>query len=530
MADKEEYQALLEFYKKHLNYDKFTEGAQFQFWDDIKSVTKNKENNLEGLKGWIHTLETQEVYDKLIEKTKIHKKTHELTPQILILLIKKERGQATELIVKYILERQIIFTIRNDTQEEMWIYDDGIYKPQGKTYIQEICRRILGDIFTTSILNNVIVKIQADTFISTEELFKEPPANLIPVKNGVIDINTKEILSFKPEWRFFNKLPIVYNPNTECIKIKEFFKQVLEDEDSIKVMQELFGYLLVRNHKYHKFFVFNGEGRNGKGITLQLMRKFIGPDNCCEVSIDELQNDPFAIANLFKKMANLSGDLSKKGITNSSRLKMTTGEDFINANRKFQSYVGFVSYAKQIFACNEIPITYDNTYAFFDRIVMLMFPFTFLTEKELEISKDINAKQRDPHILEKISGDDELSGLLNWALEGYAILKENGDFSVNKTTEEVKKQWIRKSNSFEAFFDDNLVYNANEQVEKVEIRIEYARYCRLNKLKPVSDKRINYSMEGRCIWSERDQSASNRPMVWKCVTFKNRQVNMENIE
>ena len=68
--------------------------------------------------------------------------------------------------------KEIIFTTRDDIKSECWIYKEGIYIPQAKTYITEITRTILNNKFTPHLLNEVILKIEADTYIEQDEFFK----------------------------------------------------------------------------------------------------------------------------------------------------------------------------------------------------------------------------------------------------------------------------------------------------------------------------------------------------------------------
>ena len=105
--------------------------------------------------------------------------------------------------------------------------------------------------------------------------------------------------------------------------------------------------------------MFLGDGRNGKSKTLELLKRFVGEENCVEVPLDELEKDLFAIGELFKKLTNLAADLSKSALKNTGRFKKLTGRDLVTAARKFLPRIKFVNYAKMLFACNELPFTYD---------------------------------------------------------------------------------------------------------------------------------------------------------------------------
>ena len=136
-----------------------------------------------------------------------------LTDEVLIKLAIKKRGEATELLVQRIEQTQNIYTTRDDNKTEMWIYQDGIYMPQGKSFIREFVRKILGQAFNNHICNEVISKIEADTFIDSESFFRNNYINEIPVENGILNIINETLTPFTPSKIFFNKLPISYDPS-----------------------------------------------------------------------------------------------------------------------------------------------------------------------------------------------------------------------------------------------------------------------------------------------------------------------------
>ena len=58
-------------------------------------------------------------------------------------ILQKEKGRASEIIVDEVKKEYNIYTTRNDDRSEIWIYHDGIYIPQGRTYINEFVRKIM---------------------------------------------------------------------------------------------------------------------------------------------------------------------------------------------------------------------------------------------------------------------------------------------------------------------------------------------------------------------------------------------------
>ena len=153
----------------------------------------------------------------------------DVSKQVMTLLLQDKENEATEVIVAKIEREEHIKTIRDDNCEELWMYQqdgkyEGIYIPNGKSYIQEKCRQILGDAYSTRVYKNVIEKIKADTFIEAKDFFEEPHVDLICVNNGVLNLKTKKLMNFSPEYKFFGKHPVTFVTGQDCPSIKKFFK------------------------------------------------------------------------------------------------------------------------------------------------------------------------------------------------------------------------------------------------------------------------------------------------------------------
>jgi putative DNA primase/helicase len=416
------------------------------------------------------------------------------------LFAKNNKKMITELITKAIEKQNYIYTTRDDKNAEYWIYKDGIYLPQGKTYIKEYARDVLKDNYKKQWSNEIVEKVEADTYIEQEEFFNNNIVEEIAVENGILNIFTRELSNFTPSKVFFNKLPVEYSPNQECPEIEKHFKVVLKNEEDAVVMFELFGYLLLKENRFEKAFIFVGDGSNGKTVSVSLKKRFLGTDNITNISLQRLEKDDFSISELFGKMANLCGELGNKDLRNPHNFKELTSQDEVSAKRKFLKDIKFVNYAKMVFACNELPKTYDTKDGFWRRWVLFEFPYSFKSEKEkqhmLEKGKDVSKiKLKDNNIVKKITTKEELSGLLNKALDSLDSIIKNKDFSSSKGVDEIKNMWIRKSDSFLAFCLDNIEEEYDCRIDKSELRNEYRKYCKLHRVNGAKDKPMKDSLE-----------------------------------
>lgn len=462
-------------------------------------------------------------YTGLIEnKVNLEKNYNDLQKEVFTLLALKDRDAATELIVKQIEEDNYIYTTKDDIKSEMWIYEEGIYVPQGKSFVKEFSRKILDKAYTTQLSNAIISKIEADTFIEHDKFFNTNIVDEIPLLNGILNIRTREISNHTPNKIFFNKLPIKYDETKDCPNIKNHFKSILRDKESVDVMMEIFGYLLLKEYKIEKAFMFVGFGRNGKSKTIELMKRFIGAENCSSLPLRSLTEESFSLSELFGRMANLAADLSKTDLKETGMIKSLIGRDTIQAKRKYLRDLNFVNYAKMVFAANELPKIYDTTDGFWTKWVLLEFPYKFVTEEVYENSPQEERgllKIMNPDIMEELTKEEELSGLLNFALDGLDNLLDKKDFSYSKSTADVKDMWIRKSDSFTAFCYDHVVDDDLGKVTKKEMRRIYHKYTKKHKVPSCSDKAIKITIENMFGAGESQDSFYDR--VWEGIKLVN---------
>ena len=488
----------------------------YSFWCDLDEVGKNTlyETNYE---------EYSEKKEELIAKINKKYDIGSLSYNILHKLAAGQRNEATEEIVKEILRREHIYTTKDDNNPEMWSYTEGICTPQAKTLVKELCREVLQEAYTTHLCNEVINKIQADTFIGQDAFFANNSVAEVVVQNGILNIFTRELTPFTPDKIFFNKLPIKYDLEKDCPSIRSHFLTVLKNESDVPLIEEVFGFLLLKEYKIEKALMLIGSGRNGKSKTMELMKRFIGVENCSNIPLHQFETDIFACGELLNKMANLSGEVDERTLKNTGIFKQLTGRDLISASRKFLSRVNFINYAKLIFATNQLPRTDDLSIAFFSRWILLEFPYKFVPENDYNNMPEEDRKMikiMDMDIVAKLTTEEELSGLLNLALGGLERLLKNRDFSHSKSNEDTKIMWIRKSDSFAAFMMDCVAEEPECKITKKDLRQAYNDYCKKYKLKPMNDKHIKYLLStNHGVQEGRETQGESQVYYWWGIKF-----------
>ena len=294
--------------------------------------------------------------------------------------------------------------------------------------------------------------------------------------------------------------------HAKCPKILKFVEDILPNMIDRMRLQEHVGYLLYRKYSFQIAVLLIGPEDSGKSRLLELLRKFLGEENVSSVELQDLSSDHFASAELYQKYANICADISKTTLRYSGVFKMLTGGDLIDAQRKHQQRFRFVNYAKLWFSANEIPDTSDKTNAFFKRWDFFELPNQF---------KGINC---NPNVIDEISTPEELSGFLNWALEGLQRLLTNKKFTDIKTLEQRKEVWLLGSSSLYKFVK-NCVVQEDFNETKEDFYSAYTKYCQQHGLAAI-DKRVVSRELPRLFPDVRDyyrRESGKQVWVWKGI-------------
>ena len=443
--------------------------------------------------------------EKKIDRTAPKEEREEKKDRDYIILGLKE---AKPKIDHYLLAQDLVeeyhFKTLSDTRDILF-YEGGIYRYGGESLIEKECEKRLAEIVKRYDINEIIEHVRRLTFIDRKDLNGDKWT--LSLKNGLLNIKTSEFTAHTPELLSTIRIPVKYDPEAKCPEIDKFLSQVFYERD-IPVAEEMIGYCLYRQYIFQIWLLLVGEGENGKSTFLALIIKFLGSDNVVAVGLQNL-NQRFAAADLYGKLANIVADLSTEDLRTTHNLKALTGGDLITAEEKFKKTFPFVNFAKLIYSCNQIPLTEDKSRAFYRRVRIIPFPNTF------------TGKAADKNLLDKLTTEEELSGLLNLAIAGLNRLLENGDFTGSISADETKERYEHASNTVYNFFHECITEDRECYIVKTKLIEAYRRYCETNDLTPRSDKEFIKEMKALTkMEDERKTIGSGRPRVWLGIKLK----------
>lgn len=436
----------------------------------------------------------------------------------------REKKEVSYKIAQYLVKKYHVKTV-GEKIRDIYIYKDGLYV-LGLNHLRAEIQEILQELAGTHYKKEIIEIIKDSTPIEREKF--NPEKNLINLKNGIYNIDTRELISHDPKHLFFYQMPFSYNKEADCPEAKKFLNQIL-DEECIKIIQEWFGYCLYRSYFVKKAIILVGERDTGKTTLLRILQIFLGKGNFSGINLEMISSGRFALSNLENKHANIYDDLSFRDISDNGTFKMLTGGGSVSAEKKFGECFQFENYAKLTFSCNKIPNVKDtDDGAYFSRWIVIRFEY--------------KAEKPDKFLINKINTEEEMSGVLNFALDGLYRLLENQDFSYTKTPEEVKREMMMSGSPLAQFTHNKLevVSDPNIFITKDDMYQGFIDYAKSNNLAVMSKEALGKSLpryikvsNGKKSIKNKETGKSQQIYCWLGVRFtipaKENVINVEKI-
>jgi P4 family phage/plasmid primase-like protien len=387
-------------------------------------------------------------------------------------LLQTEKGAAINRITTELEERHY-FAVMPDTGD-IFVRDEGLgyFVKEGERIVENELERDYPEIANT-IVQEVLEKIRRRN-MKDRHLFDSDPA-WFHCENGWVNVTTKEFVDgHPPEMLSFVKLPHRYDPDATNPEQRKFFEQVFEPDD-LPVVQKFFGYLLLPNQRFKKAFICVGLKDSGKSKFLELCERFIG--SVSHVSLHDMAAHNHKVAKITKSILNTTSELPKYKLKDVSFFKSLTGGDEQTFREIYGHPFNARPRAKFLMAANQLPDFDDMDPTFIDRWIVFRF------ENVFEAGVDL-----DPHIIDKITTPAEMSGLLNFAVEGLEMLLKDGYFK-NEGFEDVKAKWTSISSKISDYVDKYLEVKAKnaEVADSYVIGTELFNHYTSKTEKPVTE-------------------------------------------
>jgi len=370
------------------------------------------------------------------------------------------------------------FVTLQDT-EEIYRYQDGVYELGAEAFIKQYVQDgLTKETISTHLVKEVIGHVQRST-LKSREIFDEGNPHLV-LENCLYDMRSGQSEDFTPDYYALAKMPVRYVATIDYHQslFWTFINEILSPED-VKGVQEEIGQILAKDYLTKKFSIYEGVQNTGKTTLLNVIQALLGEKNVSNLSLQQIASkERFYLSRLFGKMANIRDDMPKDIIKSASALKEVTGRSKITGEFKFQDPFEFTNHAYIIVSCNQLPPFEEDDLAVFDRIKLRQFKNRFGGHEK-----------PDRELEKKLTTPEELSAVLNFAIDGLERLKAQGwNFSHEEKEIETRDYYKRKADPLWGFVEDCLEETGNSQdyIEKQELYNKSREYCQEKNLPEIT--------------------------------------------
>lgn len=222
---------------------------------------------------------------------------------------------------------------------------------------------------------------------------------LVPVNNGIWDMDTKTLIPFSRDYVFTSKIRTNLNPNATnpiiplengetwdviswlaSLGSPEFVKSLWEILQALCLVLTPFNQLVI---------LMNKSGCNGKSTLISLMRSLLGGDTTVNIPIhdfaEKFELSPLVGANAVLCDENPVGQFYK----DLSKLKACVTGDTISIKRKYKESFDYTFQGLVVQACNDYPRIEDKSGSWRRRLFILNFESNFLGIEKKYIKSDL---------------------------------------------------------------------------------------------------------------------------------------------
>lgn len=327
-------------------------------------------------------------------------------------------------------------------------FNGDLYYRQGKNYIVDdpTKKNLHRDIYN-------MVGVQPTRYV--DEVYKqvsyrtkeiaEDTLFVIRFKNGVL----KEGEFIEIEYEDFTpyNIDIEYDPLAKPDPlVDEYIDKLTGHEPEYrKLLLEILGHTLIVNRERKRslgmFAIFVGDGGNGKGTLLEIIRNILGFNNCTALSVKDMSKESY-FTTMVGKLANLGDDIHDKPIDHEEMkmLKNISTCDVIQGRELFKMSQTITPTVTLIFTSNHDIKTFEKGQAYKRRVKWL--PMFSKPEKI------------DPNFISDLTTPSALKYWVRLIVEGYMRLYKNKKFTESESVNQFNETYHLMNDGAAQFLSD----------------------------------------------------------------------------
>lgn len=300
---------------------------------------------------------------------------------------------------------------------------------------------------------------------------------ILPCRNGLFDFSSRELIAHTPNFFCTYCLPINYDPNVAVPQLwLDTLLQMMDGrEHLVSAMQEIFGYAISQERSMEKMVLFRGRSRSGKSTVLKVLRALCGETNVASLSMN-IFGEKYGLENCVDKLLLVIPDYTADKRTDIStaaeRMKNISGGDPLDVRRMARVHLSNVVFPGLcVIASNMLPNFGASAPALIERLLGVPFEVYF-------------GDKPDTTLKARLTTIESLTGILNWAIEGYDRLMARGHFKDWPESIAIKTKLLATTSSAAAFIASRCILSSEARAETEVLWQAYLDFCEQAHLQP----------------------------------------------
>lgn len=274
---------------------------------------------------------------------------------------------------------------------------------------------------------------------------------LINLENGTFDLRSGTLRPHDASILVTQQAKCAYDPNAQAPQFMRFIEWALPNANIRQFVQMLLGQSLVGEVKDHVLPIFTGNGGNGKGTLLGVIRDILG-DYAFEAKDDlliEVKNPSHDEKDaLLEKRRFVTCEEPQKGRLHMERVKKLTGGNQITAAFKGKTARTFEPSHTLCVATNNLPdFDGEDSPAIRRRLRIVEFSQT-ATNEDTELGNKLRS---------------EANGIFLWLLEGLRLYQAEGKLPKPNEIMEASTHALEDADTLAQFLRDTVIVTGNEE-------------------------------------------------------------------
>lgn len=361
------------------------------------------------------------------------------------------------------------------SREEHWFYDGGIWTQLGDDGVASFLHAWKNETYMVSedryrtfrpsiqMISNVSRHLRV---VEHKKTFFDSRPKVLAFRNGVVRPDGS-LTAHSPAHKLLFMRPEEYDPDAKS-EIWEAFLDVTfkgKDRKAKKaILQEFAGASLFgAAPNYEKALILVGPGANGKSVILKVMEGVMPPGSVTAVAPHDMDHE-YRRAHLANSLLNIVSEVPAKELKESASVKAIISGDPIEGRPIRQKEFTFRPCAGHLFAANMLPDISDFTLGFRRRWLILTCPNTVPEDAQIP---DLGGKLLD----------QELQGILRWAVDGMVRLARQGRYTPCKSSDREVITWLRSSDPIADFVEDCCKVKPHLFTPRLEVYHKYVLWA-----------------------------------------------------